>query len=128
VVVWCCGKDEDADLLVVGSLVRSSMMNAGAGLLLLKTEWSLLECLRAYRLAYFESKSSFVFIWIVLHVYLLDCLRAEGFNYCLLLLPGQLFSIIVLATVVSLYIPFALSSDRRYLQVIFWISLPRPND
>jgi hypothetical protein len=34
------------------------MMNAGVELLLLKTQRSLLECLRAYRLACFESKSS----------------------------------------------------------------------
>jgi hypothetical protein len=59
----------------------------------------------------------------VLHAYLLDCLRGKGFNYRLLLLPGQLDGVlsplIVLATVVSLYIPFALSSDTRYLQAIF---------
>jgi hypothetical protein len=40
----------------------------------------------------------------VLHAYLLDCLRGEGFNYRLQLLPGQLDDelslIIVLATVV----------------------------
>jgi hypothetical protein len=63
----------------------------------------------------------------VLHAYLLDCLHGEGFNYRLLLLPGQLDSVlsplIVLATVVSLYVPFALSSDRHYLQAIFWTSL-----
>jgi hypothetical protein len=63
----------------------------------------------------------------VLHAYLLDCLRGEGFNYCLLLFLGQLDGVlsplIVLAIVVSLYIPFALSSDRRYLRAIFWISL-----
>jgi hypothetical protein len=35
-----------------------SMMNAGVGLLLLKTERSLLECLRAYPPVSFESKSS----------------------------------------------------------------------
>jgi hypothetical protein len=48
----------------------------------------------------------------VLHAYLLDCLRGEDFNYRLLLLPGQLdyalSPIIIVATVVSLYIPFAL--------------------
>jgi hypothetical protein len=38
--------------------VDLSMMNAGVGLLLLKTERSLLECLCAYPLACFESKSS----------------------------------------------------------------------
>jgi hypothetical protein len=72
----------------------------------------------------------------VLHAYLLDCLRGEGFNYRLLLLPGQLDGalspIIFLATVVSLYIHFALSSDRRYIHVYFWTfpgyGLPRPND
>jgi hypothetical protein len=43
-----------------------------------------------------------------------------------LLLPGQLDGelspIIVLATVVTLYIPFALSSDRRYLRAMEKIS------
>jgi hypothetical protein len=60
----------------------------------------------------------------VLHAYRLACLRGEGFwmirilrlQLSHLLLPGQLdvelSPIIVLATVVSLYIPFALSSDR----------------
>jgi hypothetical protein len=47
----------------------------------------------------------------------------DVFNYHLLLLPRQLDGamspIIVLATVVSLYIPFALSFDRRYFHVIF---------
>jgi hypothetical protein len=61
----------------------------------------------------------------VLHAYLLDCLRDEGFNYRLQLLPGQLDGelspIIVLATVVSLYITFALSSDKRYIYIYIYI-------
>jgi hypothetical protein len=110
--VWCVRADASS----------SSMMNAGVWLLLLKSRRSLLErpsCL---------SGSSFVLIFY-----------SDVFNNRLLLLPrqldGALSSIIILATVVSLYISFAMSSDKRYLHVIFcylhkifWISLSRPND
>jgi hypothetical protein len=100
-----------------------SMLNASAGLLLLKSGRSFMER--------FSCLSSGV-----LRAYLLDCLQGEGFNYRLLLLPrqpdGALSLIIVLATVVSLYIPCALSSNRRYHHVYFWTfsryGLPRPND
>jgi hypothetical protein len=60
-----CGADEDGDadadlpiFPIVFSCFDFSIMNAGARLLLLKTGRSLLECLRAYPLASFESKSS----------------------------------------------------------------------
>jgi hypothetical protein len=87
------------------------MLNAGVGLLLFKERED-------------PSRESSRLSSGVLHAYLLGCIRDEGFNYRLQLLPGQLdcvlSPIIVLAIVVSLYITFALSSDRRYLQAIFF--------
>jgi hypothetical protein len=60
VLTWCVRA-----LLMKMAIMRSglrfvdlSMMNTGVGLLLLKTGRSLLECLCAYPLTCFESKSS----------------------------------------------------------------------
>jgi hypothetical protein len=54
------------------------------------------------------------------------------FYYCLDSWTVPLSSIIVLATVQSLYIPFVLSSDALSSRVFFgfssWDGLPRPND
>jgi hypothetical protein len=96
--VWCVR----ALLMKIVMRMSIPMINAGAWLLLLKSGKSLLDCLRAYLLEYFEAKSSIIFFYCCLD------------SWTVLLSP-----IIVLATVVSLYIPFAPSSDRLIFTCIF---------
>jgi hypothetical protein len=82
----------------------------GAWLLLLKSEWRLLERPQAYLLEdkdeSSDESSGVPMSW-----------TPDVFSYLLLLLPGQLDGalspIIVLATVAALCISFALSSDRQ---------------